>query len=90
VDYILGYENDVNSTIFTNNLIGKVDIVLTFPYNAETYIALSKRSKCSSLASSLSAEIKKANKVNLYYQLAKKYLGVFEQDTSDVEQDIAK
>jgi hypothetical protein len=38
----------------------------------------------------LSAEIKKANKVNLYYQLAKKYLGVFEQDTSDVEQDIAK
>jgi ABC-type amino acid transport substrate-binding protein len=90
VDYILGYENDVNSTIFRNNLIGKVDIVLTIPYYAETYIALSKHSKCSSLASSFSAEIIKANKVNLYYQLQKKYLGFFEQYTPDVERDTVK
>lgn len=79
VDYILGYENDVNSTIFTKDLVEKVDIVLTFPFYADTYMALSKRSKCYSLAANLSAEIKKANKINLYYQLATKYLGVFQQ-----------
>jgi ABC-type amino acid transport substrate-binding protein len=82
VDYILGYENTVNSTIFTDNLIGKVDIVLTFPFYADTFLALSKRSKCSSFAPSLSAEIKKADKNNLYYQLSIKYMRAFQQYSS--------
>lgn len=79
VDYVLGYSNAVNSEIFTKNLLEKVDIVLTYPYFAETYIALSKRSKCTSLAAALSTEIKKAEKNNLYYLLSKKYLAIFEQ-----------
>lgn len=83
VDYVLGYSNVVNSEIFTKNLLGKVDIVLTYPFYAETFIALSKRSKCSSLAASLSDEIKKAEKKNLYYLLSNKYMGVFEQFTAE-------
>jgi polar amino acid transport system substrate-binding protein len=83
VDYILGYENIVNSEIFTKDLIGKVDILLTYPFYADTFIALSKRSKCSSLASRLSEEIKKADKINLYYQLAKKNMRAFEQFTAE-------
>ena len=83
VDYVLGYSNAVNSEIFTKNLLGKVDIVLTYPFYADTFLALSRRSKCSSLAASLSAEIKKAEKKNLYFLLSTKYMRVFEQFASD-------
>jgi polar amino acid transport system substrate-binding protein len=82
VDYVLGYENAINSEIFTKNLLGKLDIVLTYPSYAETYLALSKRSKCSSLVKDLSAEIKKADQNNLFYLLSKKYMKTFEQFTS--------
>lgn len=82
VDYVLGYANAVNSEIFTKNLLGKVDILLTYPFYAETFLALSKRSKCSSIATALSAEIKKAEKANLYYLLSAKNMGLFEQFTS--------
>jgi hypothetical protein len=82
VDYVLGYANAVNSEIFTKNLLGKVDIVLTYPFYAETFLALSKRSKCSSLGATLSAEIKKAEKANLYFLLSAKYMQLFEQFTS--------
>jgi hypothetical protein len=79
---VLGYENAINSEIFTKNLLGKLDIVLTYPSYAETYLALSKRSKCSSLVKDLSAEIKKADQNNLFYLLSKKYMKTFEQFTS--------
>jgi polar amino acid transport system substrate-binding protein len=82
VDYVLGFENAVNSEIFTKNLLGKLDIVLTYPSYADTYLALSKRSKCSSLVTTFSDEIKKADKKNLYYMLSKKYMKNFEQFTS--------
>lgn len=82
VDYVLGYENAINSEIFTKNLLGKLDIVLTYPSYAETFLALSKRSKCSSLVATFSAEIIKADQNNLFYLLSKKYMKTFEQFTS--------
>jgi polar amino acid transport system substrate-binding protein len=78
VDYILAYENAANSMIFSNNLGEKVDIVTTYPFYAETFIAVSKRSKCSNfLVTNLSKKIELANQKNLFYLLANKYRAIF-------------
>jgi len=78
VDYILAYENSAESTIFINHLGGKIDIVSTFPFHAESYIAFSKRSKCSSaLLPALSKGIANAKIMNLYYDLTAKHRSIF-------------
>lgn len=80
VDYILAYENAANSLIFSNNLGDKVDIVTTYPFFADTFIAVSKRSKCSRfLATALPKEIELANQKNLFYSLTNKYKDVFNE-----------
>lgn len=78
VDYILSYENAANSMIFSNNLGEKVDIVTTYPFYAETYIAVSKRSRCSQfLGTNLPKEIELANRKNLFHSLTNKYRAVY-------------
>ena len=79
VDYVLAYENNANSEILKNNNFGdKLSILSTYPFFAETYIALSKRSKCSeNIVPLLSAQIAIAKKNNLYYALASKYQKIF-------------
>jgi len=78
VDYILAYENSANSEIFTRNLGDKVDLVSTYPFYAETYIAISKRSKCGeSLGLRLSKEIEIAKQKNLYFLLSNEYRNRF-------------
>ena len=80
VDYILAYENAANSEIFINNLGEKVDVVSTYPFYAETYIAISKRSKCAeSLGPRLSKEIEIAKQKNLYFILTNKYRNIFNE-----------
>ena len=78
VDYILAYENSANSEIFINNLGDKVDVVSTYPFHAETFLAISKRSKCGeSLSLSLSKQIEVAKQKNLYFLLTNKYRSRF-------------
>jgi len=80
VDYILAYENAANSEIFINNLGEKVDVVSTFPFYAETYLAMSKRSKCTeALGPRLSQEIEIAKQKNLYFLLTNKYRNIFNE-----------
>ena len=80
VDYILAYENAANSEIFMHNLGEKVDVVSTYPFYAETYIALSKRSKCAeSVGPLLSAQVEIAKQKNLYFLLTNKYKNIFHE-----------
>jgi len=80
VDYILAYENAANSEIFINNLGEKVEVVSTYPFYAETYIAISKRSKCAeSLGPRLSKEIEVAKQKNLFFLLTNKYRNIFNE-----------
>lgn len=80
VDYILAYENAANSEIFANNLGEKVEVVSTYPFYAETYIALSKRSKCAeSIGPKLSKEIEAAKQKHLYFLLTNKYRNIFNE-----------
>jgi len=80
VDYILAYANAANSEIFVNNLGEKVEVVTTFPFYAETYIAVSKRSKCAeSIGPKLSKEIEVAKQKNLYFLLTNKYRNIFNE-----------
>ncbi len=80
IEYILAYENSAESAIIQKNLTGKIDIVSTYPFYAETFLAFSNRSKCSSaLLPILSNEITKAKKTNMYYLLANKYKSVFKE-----------
>lgn len=78
VDYVLAYENSAESTIFINNLGGKIDIVSTFPFHAESYIAFSKRSKCrAALMTLFSSGITEAKIKNLFYDLTAKNKSIF-------------
>lgn len=80
VDYILAYENAANSEIFINNLGEKVDVVSTYPFYAETYLAISKRSKCAEyLGSRLPKEIEVAKEKNLFFLLTNKYRNIFNE-----------
>jgi polar amino acid transport system substrate-binding protein len=86
VDYILAYENAANSEIFINNLGDKVDVISTFPFYAETYIAISKRSKCAGLIGPrLSKEIEVAKQKNLFYLLTNKYRNIFNESLEVVK-----
>ena len=78
VDYILAYENTANSEIFRQNIGDKVDIISTYPFYAETFIATSKRSKCSDLLNTrLPKEIEMAKQKNLYFSLTNKFRNRF-------------
>jgi len=80
VDYILAYENAANSEIFINNLGDKVDVVSTYPFYAETYIAISKRSKCAgTLGPRLTKEIEVAKQKNTFFLLTNKYRNIFNE-----------
>lgn len=83
VDYIFSYENAANSMIFSNNLGDKVDVVSTYPFYAETFLAVSKRSKCSRfLGASLPKEIELANQKNIYFLLNNKYKSIYNESLS--------
>lgn len=78
VDYILAYENTANSEIFKRNIGDKLSILSTYPFFAETFIAMSRRSKCAGnfeLLLSKQIEIAKTN--NLYYSLTSKFRNAF-------------
>jgi polar amino acid transport system substrate-binding protein len=78
VDYILAYENAANSEIFRQNIGHMVSVVSTYPFYAESYIALSKRSKCATvLGPLLSKQIEIAKQKNLYHSLTSKYRSLF-------------
>jgi polar amino acid transport system substrate-binding protein len=78
VDYVMAYENAANSEIFKYNLGEKVDVISTYPFYAETYIALSKRSKCAeSVRALLTPQLELARQKNLYFLLTNKYRNIF-------------
>jgi polar amino acid transport system substrate-binding protein len=77
VDYILAYENAASSEIFRQNIGEAISIASTYPFFAETYIALSKRSNCAGLISALSKQIDIAKKNNLYFSLHNKYQEIY-------------
>jgi len=77
VDFVFAYENAANSEIFQQNIGDKVNIASTYPFYAETYMAISRRSKCSDLVPVLSKQIEIAKKSNLHYSLMKKYQVIF-------------
>lgn len=78
VDYILAYANAANSEIFTQNIGDKVEIISTYPFFAETFIALSRRSKCAAtLGPLLSKQIEIAKQKNLYHLFSLKYRNTF-------------
>lgn len=82
VDYVLAYENAANIGIFKLKIGESIDIASTYPYYAETFIALSRRSKCSSLSAALSEQIRIAKKSHLYYSLSEKYQNIFFETSS--------
>jgi polar amino acid transport system substrate-binding protein len=77
VDYIFSYENSANSEIFKLKIGESVSIAKTYPFYAETFMAVSKRSKCSSLNAELSKQIEIAKKSHLFYSLTEKYQSIF-------------
>lgn len=78
VDFVMAYENAAESVIFMNNLGGKIDIVSTFPFNAESYIAFSKRSKCTAaLLPLFSLGVTNSKKMNVFYEMNVKNKHIF-------------
>jgi len=80
VDYVLAYENAAYSEMFTRDLGSRLKELPTYAFRVDTFFAFSKRSKCTSvLKDRLSAEIDKANKKHVYFQLNKKYRVLFNE-----------
>ncbi len=79
VDYILAYENAAYNEIFTRNLTDKLDILSTFPFHTDTYIAFSKRSDCFiGLEQAFSTAITNDRiKKHTYFHLMNKYRDLF-------------
>ena len=79
VDYILAYENAAYNEIFTRHLTDKVDIISTFPFHTDTYIAFSKRSDCFiGLEQAFSTAITNDRiKKHTYFHLMNKYRDLF-------------
>lgn len=78
VDYVLAYENAAESIIFTDNLGGKIDIVSTFPFNSESYIAFSRRSKCAAaLLPLFSLGVTNSKTMNVFFEMNVKNKHIF-------------
>lgn len=78
VDYILAYEYAAESVIFINNLGEKIDIVSTFPFHAESYLAFSKRSKCAAaLLPVFSLGVKNSKINNIFHDINVKNKSIF-------------
>jgi polar amino acid transport system substrate-binding protein len=78
VDYVLAYENSAESAIFVNNLAAKIDILTTYPFHAESYIAFSKRSKCSNaLLPLFSSGVVNSKISNLFHNLTAENKSIF-------------
>ena len=80
VDFIFAYENAAYGQLFSRNLSTKVQVLPTYPYRAETFIAFSKRSKCDyELRKRFAEQITLANQANTYTNLTKRYREVFNE-----------
>ena len=80
VDYIFAYENAAYGQMMNRNLGSKLQILSAYPTRAETYIAFSKRSKCSSvLRQRMSEQVALANSVHTYRKLLSQYREVFNE-----------
>ena len=80
VDYIFAYENAAYGQMMNRNLGTKLQILPAYPTRAETYIAFSKRSKCSAvLRQRMSEQVTLANSLHTYRKLLSQYREVFNE-----------
>lgn len=84
IDFAFGYENTITNKVFSSNLASKVEYVTTFPFEADTYFAFSKRSKCyEALSKAFADQVVKATQERIYFQLMKKYRTIADETELD-------
>jgi polar amino acid transport system substrate-binding protein len=80
VEFIFAYENAAYSQMMIRNLGTKLQTLPAYPTRAETFIAFSKRSKCSGvLRKRLSEQVALANTNHTYRKLLSDYREVFNE-----------
>jgi polar amino acid transport system substrate-binding protein len=80
VQFIFAYENAAYSQMMIRNLGTKVQILPAYPTRVETFIAFSKRSKCSAvLRQRMSEQVQLANNQHTYRKLLTRYREVFNE-----------
>ncbi len=83
VDYVFGFEDAVFSQLTSRNLGSTLQILNTYPTQAEGFIAFSKRSKCGSeLRQQFSAQVEIANSKHIFRGLMSKYREVFNETST--------
>lgn len=78
-DYILAYENSAYYEVFKRGIADRITVLPTFPYRKDIYIAFSKNSECFDKLSKPFAEAisNSHNQQNIYFNLFKKYVSIF-------------
>jgi len=80
VDFIFGWENAVYEQMMVRNLGSRVQVLDTYPTEAEAFIAFAKRSKCTvELREAFAQKVAAFNSQYLYRQLMKKHREIFNE-----------
>jgi len=83
VDYVFGYEDAVFSQLTSRNLGSTLQVLNTFPTQAEGFLAFSKRSKCGAeLREKFAVQVEFANNNHIFRGLMYKYREVFNETST--------